>query len=84
MTDDPQSAAHRIIEAVAREHPDEAATIASLVLFGILDFGLHGDNDPVVAGEFVRALNDKLIEIAQSHGSSRVWRLVAFDPPREP
>ena len=79
--DDLQSAAHRIVEAMVRDFPTEAATIGALVLTEIMAAGLHGGGDPDATDAFVAAINWKLGEIAVHHGADRAWQLVPCDPP---
>lgn len=52
------------VERMVREHPAEAAVLASLVLLEILAVGLFGDGDQGEVDEFVLAVNTKLREIA--------------------
>ena len=73
--DDLQSAAHRIVEAMVRDFPTEAATIGALVLTEIMAAGLHGGGDPDATDAFVAAINWKLGEIAVHHGADRAWQL---------
>lgn len=84
MTDDDlRTIVQRVLEMLARDHPDKAAAVVSALMLEALATGLHGD-DEVATGEFVLAVNTKLIEIAEHHRSSRSWRLVAIDPPPKP
>jgi len=74
--------AHRIVEAMVKDHPAEAAVIVAVVLSEILAIGLHADDEPAAIAEFVSALNARLIEIALCLGADRAWQLVACDPPK--
>jgi hypothetical protein len=58
--------ASRIVERMVREHPDEAAVLASLVPSEILSVGLCGGVDYEVTG-FADAVNSKLDEGSQGH-----------------
>jgi hypothetical protein len=80
-TDDLRAVASRIVEKIVREHPAEAATLASLVLSEILAAGLFG-GDEVEVEEFVAAVNIKVEEIALNHGAATSWRLVRAERPR--
>jgi hypothetical protein len=79
--DDLRAVAQRIVERMIREHPDEAAVLATLVLSEILALGLFDDDEDGVTA-FADAVNGKLGEIALSLGTSRSWKLVRAEPPR--
>ena len=70
--DDLQSAAHRIVEAMVRDFPTEAATIGALVLTEIMAAGLHGGGDPDATDAFVAAINWKRRDRRASRRRSRV------------
>jgi len=73
--------ANRIVERMVREHPAEAATLASLVLSEILSLGLFsGEHDEVI--EFAAAVNTKLAEISLRLGADRGWQLVPCEAPQ--
>jgi hypothetical protein len=79
---DLQAIAQRIVERMVRDHPDEAAVVASLVLSEILAVGLFGGGDQDEVDEFVLAVNLKLSEVALHHGAPSTWRLVPTEPPK--
>ncbi|SEP09869.1 hypothetical protein SAMN02990966_03959 [Rhodospirillales bacterium URHD0017] len=82
MTDDLQAAAHRIVEAMARQFPHEASIVGALVVIEVLAVGLDGrDNQPADVTTFVQAVNTKLAEVALHHRADHAWRLVPCDPP---
>jgi hypothetical protein len=81
-TNDLRAVAHRIVVAMVKDHPAEAAVIASFVLSEILAIGLHADGDPADVAAFVAAINARLGEIALWCGASRAWQLVPCDPVR--
>jgi hypothetical protein len=80
-TDDLRAAASHIVEKMVREHPAEAAVLASLVLSEILSVGLFGDDEASVAA-FAEAVNGKLGEIALALDAPSSWKLVRAEPPR--
>jgi hypothetical protein len=79
-TEDLHAVAQRLVETVIKQHPDQAAALASLVLSEVLALGLFGGTDHEVTG-FADAVNGKLGEIALSLGASRSWQLVRAEPP---
>ena len=62
--------------------PSRHSAVVTTILLQVLAAGLHNGDD-VATGEFVGAINQRLLEIAEHYGSPpRVWRLVAaVDPP---
>jgi hypothetical protein len=66
---------------MVREHPDEAAVLASLVLSGILALGLFDDDESGVTA-FAAAVNSKLGEIALAVDAPSSWQLVRAERPR--
>ena len=81
MTNDEiRATTERFLETLAREHPVPASAVVTTILLQVLAAGLHNGDD-VATGEFVGAINQRLLEIAEHYGSPRVWRLVAVDPP---
>jgi hypothetical protein len=72
---DLRAVAHRIVKRMTREHPDEAAVLATMVLSEILAVGLfHNDEAGVTA--FADALNNRLAELALTHEARTSWQLV--------
>lgn len=80
-TDDLRAIAQRIVERMVREHPDEAAILASLVLSEILSLGLFDDDEAGVTA-FAEAINGKLGKIALAVDAPASWQLVRAEPPR--
>jgi hypothetical protein len=78
---DLRAAAQRIVEAMVRDHPAEAAVLASLLLSELLSIGLFGGDEGEV-DEFVLAVNVKLSEVALHHGAPSTWRLVPAETPK--
>jgi len=81
-TDDLQAAAHRILEQMVRDHPNEAAVIASLVLSELFEATLFADDDEAAVAAFVAALNSRLDEIALRRGASTSWKLARSERPQ--
>jgi hypothetical protein len=80
-TDDLRAIASRIVEKMVREHPAEAAVLASLLLSELLSIGLFGGDEGEV-DEFVLAVNVKHSEVALHHGAPSTWHLVPTDTPK--
>ena len=58
-SEDLRAVAQRTLERMVREHPDEAAVVASLVLSEILAVGVFGSGDQAAVDEFVLAVNTR-------------------------
>jgi hypothetical protein len=80
-TEDLHAVAQRLVETVIRQHPDQAAALASLVLSEVLALGLFGGTDDEVTG-FADAVNGKLGEIALAVDAPSSWHLVRAERPR--
>jgi len=79
--EDLHDVARHIVEKMVREHPREAAVLASMVLSELLSIGLFG-GDQDETSEFVTAVNVKLSEISLRHGAAHGWELVPTEAPR--
>ena len=76
-----RTVASRTIERMIREHPDEAAVLAALLLSEILALGLFGGDESEVTG-FATAVNGKLGEIAVALDAPSSWQLVRAERVR--